>query len=1000
MNLEELIVLSLNVRSLTATKRDHVLRVANMQNAHVICIQETWLAQESKLPAAFLQDYQIFRKDRNRSGGGVLVAVRRGVQVLRASVHPTLELVEVEIQITSSAMKSLWIGSLYIPPGANGPDSDQGPGEPSGCRFLFWDLNVESKPEWSDARIEEGWSLRMPQGPTHTRGGILDGALLTSTAEAQGVATYILHEWIGDHACLVHRIRSRTEVASHIHQKQWVYSKADWSGYKEKLRGECTRMEGVQSASGMYSALVSFIGKAARAHIPRAPRRSKPAFWTSELESLRSTAVRCRQAVSGAWRQGTTPDDTLLRAAASSAAALKAAIKAAQRESWKSFQVIESGPLADGKAFWRYIRRLRLEGPTREVAGAVRDPRGDLITGPNADRLVREHLLRNSRETRKQLREFPPPPFPVAEAIQDSELRTHLHMEELQLSLSRLRNGSACGTDNISVKMLKELPEEGLQLLLELANKIWVEGRMPGRLKEVRLIRLEKPNSVDPYAIENSRFISVEQCIARVVESMIAARLGKILEDHRLLPSEMHGFRKGRSTVSALRTLLRETRTHGRHCTCCNGGRLSGLLCLDFSKFFDRVSSRVLRDKMLALGIDGKMVRFVGNWMVGRLARINVQTGVCARSRVGLPQGSPLSCALANIYIIDLIVGMTQSGFVVTNYADDISVLAKSSSKVAPLRVQADEVSSRLQDALAIAGSWARESGAKLNSSKSTLSCFLPTNNRFDGKVLDLMSVTGVMKVVEPVVLGATFDRFGIGGKHVAARIAIARKRVGALKTLPHVALAVLRKLYVAGVRPALLYGIESFESITPTAFSHLEALQSTTLKFICRLRHGVNHLVVGRLLRVPPIRLVVECRWKIREGMSRQDARAWLTAEWDRITPEAHRVPISTREDPLWGLPRSLQVVVLRARSGQTLLHQPEAQLQLCNNPRCHDLGTGELSVKHILLDCLKFASKRRALKVAVPGSFTVENLLWPHGQGAERTLALTAQFLIAVKA
>jgi hypothetical protein len=996
MKFEELVVLSVNARSLTATKRDHLLRLADICKAHVLCVQETWWGGNSKVGSRFNDAWKVFRKDRSRSGGGVMVAVRNNVAVLRSRVDQALELVGVEVRLNKSS--SVWIESLYVPPGSGSPDLDVGLGESRGRRYVFGDLNVAAQPEWIDARIQDGWTLCLPDSATHIRGGTLDGALLSQ--DATGLTTVVLDDWLSDHATLQHRIGIEAEALYQKRPKHWVYSRADWEGYRTMISNEIRGSGSRATASLKYDQLVTAIGRASHACIPRAPRQATRPFWNEELETLRKSASDLRKAVrESRVICGTT--DTLLQAAAETAeAALRAAVKSAQRESWKSFQVNESTNLTSGKVFWRLIRRLRSEGSGRDVKDAVRGPDGNLVTGSEADRLIREFFLSQSRTVRAQLRASRLHWNQPGEAIIDTELTADFNMAELKTVLSNTRTGSACGPDEISFSMLKELPEEGAELLLDLACTIWREGVIPGRLKEARLIRLDKPNSQDPYNISNLRFIAVESCIARVIEALVTARLGSVLERHSLLPEEAHGFRAGRSTISALRALRVATKTHAKGCQCCTEetrGRLCAVLQLDFERFYDRVTSNIICRKLAALGIGGRIPAFVHNWMSGRIAWISDRVGF--RSRVGIPQGSPLSCNIANIYIADLLAELRERNFDVINYADDNNITARSSRRGDHIGLQAEELSLRLTEALTVAEEWATQSGAKLKHEKSKLSCFLPRNNRFEGKVLERINVPGIGKVVEPTILGVVLDRYGIGGKHVKARLALAGRRAGALKTLSHISLRVMRQLYIGGVRSCALYGVESFESLTETAIQSLERLQIGVLKYVGRLRDGVPSAMVGRLLRVPPVRLIIESRWKIREGMSRQAARKWIDEEWERRTPPEYLLPIAFREDPMWELPRVLQTVILRARSGYTLLQPAEAPFAPCNHPRCRD-NDSSLSIQHILEDCHKYASRRRGLKQMIPGRLRTKALLWPTGEEKVATLHKVAAFLLKIGA
>ena len=111
-------VLSLNARSLLP-KRDELVALCLATSPDIVCITETWLSPDIADSEVSTPDYSLFRKDRNRRGGGVAMYVR---QCLRAAVHPVLHSVpsaaSLEILLLSifSTKQRMNIGTFYRPP--------------------------------------------------------------------------------------------------------------------------------------------------------------------------------------------------------------------------------------------------------------------------------------------------------------------------------------------------------------------------------------------------------------------------------------------------------------------------------------------------------------------------------------------------------------------------------------------------------------------------------------------------------------------------------------------------------------------------------------------------------------------------------------------------------------------------------------------------------------------------------------------------------------------
>ena len=69
-------LLLLNARSILS-KLDELIALCSIYNYHVVCIVESWLSEDvSKFNAElFIPGYDIFRRDRDRHGGGILIFV-------------------------------------------------------------------------------------------------------------------------------------------------------------------------------------------------------------------------------------------------------------------------------------------------------------------------------------------------------------------------------------------------------------------------------------------------------------------------------------------------------------------------------------------------------------------------------------------------------------------------------------------------------------------------------------------------------------------------------------------------------------------------------------------------------------------------------------------------------------------------------------------------------------------------------------------------------------
>ena len=63
-----------NARSLLP-KSEELCTIVGTENPDIVCIMETWLSDEIENDELAVGKYQVYRLDRNRHGGGVLIYV-------------------------------------------------------------------------------------------------------------------------------------------------------------------------------------------------------------------------------------------------------------------------------------------------------------------------------------------------------------------------------------------------------------------------------------------------------------------------------------------------------------------------------------------------------------------------------------------------------------------------------------------------------------------------------------------------------------------------------------------------------------------------------------------------------------------------------------------------------------------------------------------------------------------------------------------------------------
>jgi len=215
-------------------------------------------------------------------------------------------------------------------------------------------------------------------------------------------------------------------------------------------------------------------------------------------------------------------------------------------------------------------------------------------------------------------------------------------LSQLKASLISLPNSSP-GEDSITVDDLKR---GGIEYLERLRDTFLSGGYVYGRPKTYRI---NKPDGT-------FRILAVQNSSDRLIHRALADILTPIAET--ILSHSAYAYRKGlniEGAAQALRSSLREGYTTG--------------IKADISAFFDSVNLEILKDTLEGLLPFEPLTEQI----------MTALQHSQAQGLTGLPQGSPLSPVLSNLYLDRFDKAMEAYGFRLIRYADDFVVLSKDS---------------------------------------------------------------------------------------------------------------------------------------------------------------------------------------------------------------------------------------------------------------------------------------------------------------------------------
>ena len=201
------------------------------------------------------------------------------------------------------------------------------------------------------------------------------------------------------------------------------------------------------------------------------------------------------------------------------------------------------------------------------------------------------------------------------------------------------------------------------------------------------------------------RPVSILPVISKISERTLEVQISKYIKN--FLSPYLCGYRKGYSTQHAILTLVEKWKE------IIDKKGYGGAVLMDLSKAFDTIDHELLIAKLYAYGFSKKSLKLIFSYLSDRWQRTKINSEFSTWSKLlqGVPQGSILGPLLFNIYINDLFFFITETDL--CNYADDTTLYAADMSL--------DNMMNRLEYEIETSVTWFRNNYMKLNGDKCHL---------------------------------------------------------------------------------------------------------------------------------------------------------------------------------------------------------------------------------------------------------------------------------------
>lgn len=444
-------------------------------------------------------------------------------------------------------------------------------------------------------------------------------------------------------------------------------------------------------------------------------------------------------------------------------------------------------------------------------------------------------------------------PFPPEQQQEDAEFGVRQFLEspcqmsppiaeflknDITKTINNLNLHKAPGYDLITSKILKELPEIGLDYITVLFNSILRYGHFPSQWKIAQIILIPKPgkpaNEVTSY-----RPISLLPITSKLFEKMLLSKILPILEANKTIPNHQFGFRQQHGTteqVHRVYNIIRDAFEKKRYCSAA---------FLDITQAFDKVWHPGLLFK-LKNQLPNTFYDIMKSYLEDRhfLVKFKDEITKLHPIKSGVPQGSVLGPMLYTLFTADL--PLTKNTLTAT-FADDTAVLATHQNPV--------KASKYLQESLDNIEIWLKKWRLKANETKSIHVTFTLRKGSCPPVMLNAQHLT---QSDEAKYLGIHLDKRLTWQKHILTK----RKQLGInlnkmqwlMGPKSPVSMESKLMIYKSILKPIWTYGIQLWGSASKSNLSILQRFQSKVLRMIANAPWYVTNDIIARDLKMTGI--------------------------------------------------------------------------------------------------------------------------------------------------
>ena len=477
---------------------------------------------------------------------------------------------------------------------------------------------------------------------------------------------------------------------------------------------------------------------------------------------------------------------------------------------------------------WRIINDIIK--PRSSASLTVRTPEGEISDEEEIAEVFNQFFVNkiNTLKANIDKSDQADPLEKIKNKVKDMNLKFSLKtvtVKAVRKIMKQMKKKKSKGNDGITQECLL-LGEETLAgPLTEIINQSIETGTFPTQWREAVVVPiLKKGDTKDP---KNYRPVSCLAAASKVLEKVVCNQLTRYIEVHKLLPNNQHGFRRARSTMTALSSMQKQWIRNTEE------GVMTGILVWDLSAAFDTLDIDLFLMKMELYGADRKTLDWFRSFLCGRTQRVKIGNSISPPLELtsGVPQGGILSPIVFTLYTADMELWLKTSG--AFNFADDTTTDNRGKNK--------EEIKTRLEEDAKNVLKFMASNGLVANNSKTE---FLLLNEKNKDVPLTEIKVgdSAIMRTKHTKLLGVKIEESQEWDEQLKTTITSLNHRLFIIRRIAqqipqNKLMSVVHSLWISKLR----YGLQLYSKVQLTNADKVPALMKALQITQNRLLRALN---------------------------------------------------------------------------------------------------------------------------------------------------------------